>query len=105
MADQPAAQAARMDHSQIEKVADLLSKLKAEARAANDAGDVFMLGVYKELVKVCSPIVMRAYARAEREENAAINQAHKGLRKAEREARAEQEAQAKARPEKPPAAH
>jgi hypothetical protein len=88
MTNEPAAQAASVDHSQIEKVSALLSKLKAEARAASDEGDVFMLGVYKELIKVCSPIVMRAYARAEREENAAINKAHKGLRKAERQAQA-----------------
>lgn len=59
----------------------LLQRLKDEARKAHQEGNVFMLDLYTELVKVTSPIVTNAVKRLEREEKAAINRARKGLRK------------------------
>jgi hypothetical protein len=83
----PSVPSSRPTHQTVDTVQALLEKLKSEARAAEQANDAFMLGVYKELIKVVSPIVTRAIARIDREEKAAINKAHKGLLKAEREAR------------------
>ena len=76
------------DASKLERVASLLQELKADARAAEQAGDTYMLGVYSELLHVVSPIVVRAHARLERESQAAFNKAHKQLRKQERETQA-----------------
>jgi hypothetical protein len=76
------------DASKLERVQDLLRTLKEDARAAEQAGDTYMLGVYSELLHVVSPIVVRAHARLERESQAAFNKAHKQLRKQEREAQA-----------------
>ena len=71
----------------FERVDDLLQRLKGEAREAHQAGDMFMLSVYNDMLQVCSPIVVKAKARLEREENAVLNKREKELRKAEREAR------------------
>jgi hypothetical protein len=76
------------DASKLERVASLLQELKADARAAEQAGDTYMLGVYSELLHVVSPIVVRAHARLERESQAAFNKVHKQLRKQERQAQA-----------------
>ena len=76
------------DASKLERVASLLQELKADARAAEQAGDTYMLGVYSELLHVVSPIVVRAHARLERESQATFNKAHKQLRKQERQAQA-----------------
>lgn len=95
MANTPAPNS-RPTPEKIEAVRDLLRKLKEQAREADQAGDAFMLGVFKDLVKRVSPIATRAIARLEREENAAINKAHKKMLKAEREAQktAQQQQQA-----------
>ena len=77
------------DASKLERVEDLLRTLKEDARAAEQAGDTYMLGVYKELLHVVSPIVVRAHARIERESSAAFNKAHKHLRQQERQAHAQ----------------
>lgn len=69
----------------VDDAEKLLDELKARARQAHDAGDAFMLGLYNDLLRVCSPVVVRAIARAEREEKAAINKAHKALRKSQSE--------------------
>lgn len=69
----------------VDDAEKLLDELKGRARQAHDAGDAFMLGLYNELLRVCSPVVVRAIARAEREEKAAINKAHKELRKSQSE--------------------
>jgi hypothetical protein len=69
----------------LQRVEDLLQALKADAHKAEQEGDTFMLGVYKELLRVTSPIVVRAHARFEREDNATLNKAHKNLLKAERQ--------------------
>jgi len=68
----------------LQRVEELLQALKADAHKAEQEGDTFMLGVYKELLKVTSPIVVRAHARFEREDNATLNKAHKNLLKAQR---------------------
>jgi hypothetical protein len=68
----------------LEQVRGLLHNLKTSAQEAHQAGDTFMLSVYAELVRVVSPIVVKATARLEREQNASINKAHKELRKSTR---------------------
>jgi hypothetical protein len=75
------------DPEKLRRVQDLLEGLKDDARKAEEDGDTYMLGVYRELLHVISPIVVRAHARIERETNAAFNKAHKALRKAERQGR------------------
>ena len=84
MADQTNPQAvpnASLTNKHLERVTDLLTGLKEDARQAESEGDVFMLGVYNELVGVVSPIVVRASARLVRQEKAEINKAHRNLRK------------------------
>lgn len=65
----------------VQEANAFLDKLKENARIAHDTGNIFMLNMYTELLKVASPIVVRAIARQEREERAAINKAHKALRR------------------------
>lgn len=72
----------------------LLADLKARAKAAHEANDVFLFGILNDLIKATSPIVNRAFMRANREENAKINAAHKALRAKFRE-EAEREKAAK----------
>jgi hypothetical protein len=79
------------DASKLERVEALLQDLKQRASAANDAGDLFMVSVYNDLLQVASPIVVRAKARLEREQKAVLNKAERELRKAEREARKRQQ--------------
>ncbi len=74
----------------FEKVQELLRGLKEDAQKASSDGDMFMLAVYNDLLKVCSPIVVKSLARLEREENAALNKQEKEMRKQEREARTAQ---------------
>jgi hypothetical protein len=68
----------------VEEVETLLRDLKSKAAEANDKGNVIMLGLYAELLKLVSPEVQRLRARLDREEKAAINKAHKEMRKARR---------------------
>lgn len=70
----------------LEELGTLLSELKTRANDANDKGNVIMLGVYAELVKLVSPEVQRLKARVEREDRAGINRKHKALRQARRKA-------------------
>lgn len=72
-----------MTNEQLEKIQNLLADMKARANAAYQANDLYMNAIYAELVKVVSPIVMRAMARKEREEKAAINKQVRSLRKGE----------------------
>ncbi len=74
-----------MTAEKVDRVNALLQELKTDARKAIEEGDLFMAGVYKELLRVTSPIVVNATARLEREEKAQINKDEKALRKAERE--------------------
>jgi hypothetical protein len=74
----------------LEELATLLSELKTRANDANDKSNVVMLGVYASLVKLVAPEVERLRARVEREDRAAINKKHKELRKARRDAQAQQ---------------
>ena len=71
--------------SSVEKAETILQNLKAEAKAAHEAKDVFLMGVLTELIGVCSPIVNKAINRQHREERAKINKAHAALRKEVRE--------------------
>ena len=64
----------------VEKAEAILQTLKAQAKEAHDAEDVFLMGVLTELIGVVSPIVNKAIARQHREERAKINAAHKELR-------------------------
>lgn len=90
MPDQPIKNT-KLTHEQLDRVSDLLQGLKEDARKADAEGDSFMLGVYKELLAVTSPIVVKAFARLEREERAEINKAHKAMRRQLRGAAAKSE--------------
>lgn len=74
MADQQFTQA------NIDAAQEILSDLKAKAKAAHDANDVFTFGILNDLIKSVSPIVTKAFMRVQRVENARINAAHKELR-------------------------
>ena len=65
----------------VEKAETILANLKAEAKSAFEAKDVFLMSILTELIKVASPIVTTAIARQHREQRAKINAAHKKLRK------------------------
>jgi hypothetical protein len=71
----------------VEKAQELLHSMKEDAQKAFTEGDMFMLSVYNDLLRVCSPIVVKALARLEREENAILNKQEKEMRKKEREER------------------
>jgi hypothetical protein len=66
---------------QIQKVENLLVDLKKRATEALANKDVYMAGIYAELVKQVSPIVTRAVMRKDREEKANINREVRTLRK------------------------
>jgi hypothetical protein len=68
----------------VDELESLLRDLKTRAAEANDKGNVIMLGMYAELVKLVSPEVQRLRARLDREEKAAINKQHKAMRQAKR---------------------
>lgn len=68
----------------VEELEGLLRDLKSRAGEANQKGNVIMLGMYAELVKLVSPEVQRLRARLDRIEKAEINRQHKEMRKAKR---------------------
>jgi hypothetical protein len=70
----------------VNDVEELLSEMKTRANKANDDGNVTMLGVYAEMVKIISPKVSQLRERKEREDRADINRRHHEMRKARREA-------------------
>ncbi len=100
MAKQAPGNTRNLDPTKLERVADLLQDLKGRAQAAYQAGDLFMLAVYNDLLQVASPIVVKAHARLEREEKAALNKVEKTLRAQEKAAReaAQQQAQTENEP-------
>ncbi len=65
----------------VEKAETILQNLKAEAKKAHEAKDVFLMGILTDLIAVASPIVTKAIARQHREQRAKINKAHAALRK------------------------
>ena len=83
MADRhtPSRNLAPVTDEQIQKVENFLIELKKRATDALAQKDVYMAGVYAELVKQVSPIVTRAYMRKDREEKAKINKEVRTLRK------------------------
>ena len=76
---------ADFNQKSLDAALDFLVELKQKAKQAHEANDVFMMGIYTDLIKVTSPIVNRAHARLLREERAKINAAHKELRARSRE--------------------
>jgi hypothetical protein len=70
--------------SSVAAAEDLLQDLKQRAQAAHAHNDVFMMGVMSQLLKVVSPIVTRAIARANREDLAKINADHRELKEKNR---------------------
>jgi hypothetical protein len=84
----------------ITHMKDFLSHLKDEANKAFNEKDAWSLGVYKELVKMVSPVISRAESQLDRESKARINKAHKALRKAEQEAKDKQKAEREAKEQK-----
>jgi hypothetical protein len=72
-----------------------LQELKQRAEEAHKRGDIFMMNIYVESLKLVSPIVNRAISRGLRDERARINQLHSELRsKAQAEREKEREAKA-----------
>lgn len=69
----------------LDAAQNLLSGLKAQAKAAQEANDVYTFGIINDLIKQVSPIVTKAFMRLQRAENAKINKAHKELRAKARE--------------------
>jgi hypothetical protein len=65
----------------VEKAEAILANLKAEAKKAHEAKDVFLMGILTELIAVASPILTKAINRQHRETRAKINKAHAALRK------------------------
>jgi len=78
----------RITPESIEAAENLLADIKAKAQAAHDAEDVFMMGLFTDVLAVVSPIVTKSIARAHREARAAINADHKALRAKMRESKA-----------------
>jgi hypothetical protein len=77
----------RPTDEKLERVKDLLDGLKKDAHEAAEQNDTFMTSVYNRLVAACSPIVVNAVYRLEREDKAALRKKEKELRKKDRVAR------------------
>ena len=75
---------ANSSKSNLERVQDLLTDLKEEARKAEASGELFLLATYEEILSVVSPIVLRAAARLEREEMSSLRKSLKERRKSAR---------------------
>src|SRR5437588_6691738 len=72
-----------------------LQELKQRAEDAHKRGDLFMMNIYVESLKLVSPMVNRAISRGLREEKARINSLHAELRsKAAADREKEREAKA-----------
>lgn len=61
-------------------IEELLRTLKGNARAAQQANNAMLLGVYVDLIKIVSPRVNRLQARVERETLANIRKEHQALK-------------------------
>lgn len=69
----------------VQDAQDFLQELKNRARDAHANGNIFMLNLYQDILKVASPVVVKGVARAEREELADLNRSRKELRQQSRE--------------------
>jgi hypothetical protein len=69
----------------VEAAEAFLAELKQRAEDAHKANDVFLMGLMTDLIKVTSPVVIRAINRYHREERARINEMHRTLRQQSRE--------------------
>src|SRR2546423_15447007 len=90
MAMNPPNQRQNSDNNQfsqrsVDQALDFLMDLKGRAKQAEEQNDVFMMSIYRDLVKAVSPIVTRAQARLVREDNAKLNAGYKALRQKFRE--------------------
>jgi hypothetical protein len=75
----------------VSDVEELLAEMKTRANKANDDGNLIMLGVYAEMVKIVSPKVSQLRERKEREDRASINRRHHEMRQARRQAQQTQQ--------------
>src|SRR5438105_15913337 len=90
--------AEQFNQKNVDEALNFLSELKARAKQASDQENVFMMSLYRDLIKAVSPIVSKAHTRLLREDNAKINAAHRDLREkaaAERKQEREEKARAK----------
>ena len=69
----------------IDALEQLLSEMESEATKAKQSNQVFLNGVYVEIVGVLEPIITKANARIKRERKAHMRKEHKALRKSFRE--------------------
>ena len=81
----------------VAKAEKILTDLKAEAQVAFEAEDVFLMGIFTQMIKLVSPVVTTAIERQHRESRAAINADHASLRKKAAAAREQERAEKKAR--------
>jgi hypothetical protein len=68
----------------VDEAYQLLSEMKQRANQAHDNGNVIMLGVYADMIRLISPKVSQLRERLEREDRAGINRQHRDLRQAHR---------------------
>ncbi|SRR6266571_1489708 len=78
------------NNNSVKAAEDLLQEMKQRAADAHRSNDAFMMGVMTQILKLVSPVVNKAIARANREDLAQINADHKKLRE---QSRAERESQ------------
>ena len=67
-------------NNSVKAAEDLLQEMKQRASDAHRNNDAFMMGVMTQILKLVSPVVNRAIARANREDLARINADHRELR-------------------------
>jgi len=77
----------RPNNNSVKAVEDLLQEMKQRAADAHRNNDVLMMGVMSQILKLVSPVVNRAIARANREDLARINADHREMREQARNQR------------------
>ncbi|HVB20578.1 MAG TPA: hypothetical protein VNG51_01350 [Ktedonobacteraceae bacterium] len=68
----------------VDAARELLSEMKHRANQAHDDGNLIMLSVYADMIRLISPKVSQLRERLEREDRAGINRQHRDLRLARR---------------------
>jgi hypothetical protein len=63
----------QFDRADVDALSKIVDGLKKDAEAAAQSGNKAAAKMYQMLVKQASPIIIRGYARLEREELAALN--------------------------------
>jgi hypothetical protein len=64
----------------LERIKRLQTELENGLAQAEKETDPYLFGIYKDLIKVTSPILTKATARLEREKLALFNKRHKQLK-------------------------